>query len=80
MRLTPAHHQQKNKQTKLYVNDSISFSKKLKFWEINWPTDQRAQVRGRGRSKKNRTKNRGMNENISEKNIQIRTTPIQTKA
>ena len=56
------------KQTKLYVKDSISFSKKLKCWQMNWPAGQRAQVRGRGRSKINTTKNRGMNENILKKN------------
>ena len=36
---TPAHHQQK-KQTKLYGKDSISFSKNLKLWQINWPAGQ----------------------------------------
>ena len=53
------------------MKDSISFSKKLKFWQINWPAGQRAQVRGRGRSKINRTKNRGTNESILKKNIHI---------
>ena len=36
-------------------------------------------MRGRGRSKINRTKNREMNENILKKNIQIRTAQVKQK-